>query len=284
MSKKPPEEPEQVEHYERDIVWAAPGGRDIHVDVSRPDGEGPFPMLVWFHGGAWKQGRKENSEGQARYTTNRGYVVVNANYRMRPEVTMKEMIEDAMGAVIWAKDHAESFRGDGERLAVGGHSSGGQLAAMVGVANSEPFFEPTYKSVSGNDYSVGCLVPVSGVFDFKPMIKTHGKKWLPEIFGATPAEASDLYEKSSPAHYLTADLPPQLVVCGGKEHLQIASREWAESVRRAGAKAELYVQAGQRHFWLLKYWTLPTKQTYDRIIRFLDNHLKSDGRGQSRDS
>ena len=82
MSKKPPEKPEHVEHYERDLVWASPGGRDIRVDVSRPEGEGPFPMLVWFHGGAWKQGRKENSEGQARYITNRGYAVVNANSRL----------------------------------------------------------------------------------------------------------------------------------------------------------------------------------------------------------
>ena len=280
MSKKPSEKPEHVEHYEQDLLWASPGGRDIHVDVSRPEGEGPFPMLIWFHGGAWKQGRKENSEGQARYITNRGYAVVNANYRMRPEVTMKEMIEDAMGAVIWAKDHAESFNGDCERLAVGGHSSGGQLAAMVGVASGETFFEPTYKSPSGNDCGVKCLVPVSGVFDFRQMIKTHGKKWLPEIFGATPAEAPDLYDKSSPASYLRADLPWQLVVCGGKEHLQIASREWAESVRQAGAKVELHVQAGQRHSWLLNYWKPSTKQTYDRIIQFLDKHLKSGGGDQ----
>jgi acetyl esterase/lipase len=281
MSTKPPEPPEHVEHYERDIVWASPGGRDIHADVSRPEGEGPFPMLVWFHGGAWKQGRKENSEGQARYISNRGYVVINANFRMRPEVTMKEMIEDAMGAVIWAKDHTGNFKGDCERLAVGGHSSGGQLAATVGVASGEPFFEPTYQSPSGNDCGVKCLVPVSGVFDFRPMIKTHGKKWLPDIFGASPAKAPDLYEKSSPASYLRSDLPPQLVVCGGKENLQIGSREWADNVRRAGSDVELYVQAGQRHSWLLKYWKPATKQTYDRIIQFLDEQLKSDRDDQS---
>jgi acetyl esterase/lipase len=275
MGKKPPEEPEQVEHYERDLVWASPDGADIHADVSRPEGAGPFPTLVWFHGGAWKAGRKENSEGMARYITNRGYVVVNANYRMRPHVTMKEMVEDAMGVVIWARERAENFRGDPGRIAVGGHSSGGHLAAMAAMAHEDTFFEPTYKGSPGADRSVNCLIPVSGVFDFRPMIETHGKKLLPEIFGTPPKKASELYEKCSPASHIRADLPPQLVICGGKEGLRFPSKEWAESLRAVGAPVELHEQPGQKHTWLLNYWKPPTRQTYDRMIEFLDKHLKS---------
>src|SRR3990172_1829914 len=69
--------PEPVAHYDRDVVWAAPGGKKLTLDVSRPEGEGPFPMLVWIHGGSWEFFSNAANEGLARYLTNRGYVVFN---------------------------------------------------------------------------------------------------------------------------------------------------------------------------------------------------------------
>ena len=79
---------------------------------------------------------------------------------------MKSMVEDALGAVIWAKDHAARYKGDPDRIAVSGHSAGGHLAAMVTVAANDPYFTPTYQSDQGNDASVDIGIPVSGIFDF----------------------------------------------------------------------------------------------------------------------
>ena len=170
MNKKKSEPPEPVAEYERGLVWASADGTDIYADVSRPQGEGPFPVLVWFHGGAWKEGRKEHYRGLTCYITNRGYTVVNANFRLSPHVSMREMVEDAMGSIVWVKDNAEQFKGDPDRIATGGHSSGGHLAATAALACGDTYFTPTYQSVSGHGCGVICLIAVSGVFDFVSMI------------------------------------------------------------------------------------------------------------------
>lgn len=273
MSKKKSEPPEPVAEYERDLVWASPGGTDIYADVSRPEGEGPFPILVWFHGGVWKGGRKEHYKGLACYITNRGYTVVNANFRLSTHVSMKEMVEDAMGSILWAKDNAERFKGDPDRIAVAGHSSGGHLAAMAALAYGDAYFTPTYQSASGHSCGVKCLLAVSGVFDLESMTKTH-LKWLTGIFGVSPADDPEVYRKCSPMSYVKADLPPHLVVCGGKEHLQVAAKEWVDKLRGVGAPAELYMQPGARHNWPTNHWKTPAKETYDRIIEFMDRHMK----------
>lgn len=273
MRQKGFEPPEPVAEYERDLVWASPGGDDIYADVSRPQGEGPFPILVWFHGGAWKEGRKEHYKGLACYITNRGYAVVNTNFRLSPHVSMKQMVEDAMGSIIWTKDNAEQFKGDPNRIAAAGHSSGGQLAAMAALGCGDAYFTPTYQSVSGHDSSVKCLLALSGVFDFESIMNTH-RKWLTSIFGVSPDDDPEMYRRCSPMTYVKADLPPQLIVWGGKERLQVASEEWVDKLRDVGARVELYIQSGARHNWPTQHWKTPAKETYDRIIEFMDRYMK----------
>lgn len=267
--------PEKVANYERDVVWASPGGVDLHMDISIPEGEGPFPVLVWFHGGGWEYFSKEANVGLAKYFTNRGYVVFNMNYRMFPEVTMKTIVEDAMGAFLWAKDHAPDYRGDPSRMALSGHSAGAHLATMVVVACGDPYFNPTYKSSKGNDCSVNCLIPVSGVYDFHPLIESEGEKMWTKIFGATEEENPEVYRKCSPINYLRADLPPQLVVYGERDFLRDNNELWAKSLAETGADVVPYMEAGQKHLWPTWHWKKPTIRTYDRMIDFLDKHLKN---------
>jgi acetyl esterase/lipase len=265
--------PEKVANYARDVVWASPGGRDLLLDVSWPEGEGPFPVLVWIHGGAWEFFSKEANEGLACYFTNRGYVVFNVNYRMVPEVPMQIIIEDAMGAVIWAKDHAKDYNGDPTRVAVAGHSAGGHLTAMIAVACPDPYFTPTYQSAKGADCSVDAAIPVSGVYDFV----TRGKErseWTEEIFGLAYEAAPELYEKSSPISYARADLPPQLVVYAEEEWLREANENWIKLMEEAGAPVESYMQPGVDHLWPTWHWREPAQQTFARMVEFLDGQFK----------
>jgi acetyl esterase/lipase len=264
--------PEKVANYDRDVVWASPGGRDIKLDVSWPAGEGPFPVLVWVHGGGWEYFSKEGNEGMARYITNRGYVVVNANYRMAKEVTMKTMVEDAFGIVIWTKDNIEKYNGDPNRVAVSGHSAGGHLESMVTVACGDPYFTPTYKSEKGNDCTVKASIPVSGIYDFTE----RGEEkvdWTTKIFGVSYKEDPELYEKCSPISYVKADLPPQLIVYAEKEGLRPAAEDWVNRMKETGAPVESYMEPGVNHAWPSFHWRKPAQNTYDRMIKFLDENL-----------
>jgi len=265
--------PEPVANYARDVVWAAPGGDKILLDVSWPAGEGPFPVLVWLHGGSWEFFSKEANEGLGCYITNRGYVVVNANYRMVPEVTMKTIVEDAMGAVIWAKDHAAEYHGDPARMAVAGHSAGGHLAAMVADECGNPYFTPTYQSDQGNDCKVRAAIPVSGVYDMNREYQGDNKIYL-RIMGATPQSDPELYRQCSPLRRLRPDLPPQLVVYAEKEELRADNENYIAALKAVGAPVESYMQPGENHLWPTWHWKKSAQQTYDRMIKFLDENLK----------
>jgi acetyl esterase len=268
------QEMEKVAQYDRDVTWLKAGGTELKVDVSRPEGKGPFPVVVWFHGGGWKKYSKESNEGLARYVTNRGYVVMNFNYRMAPDYKMKTIIEDAMGALIWAKDNAAKYYGDPTRIAVAGHSAGGHLAAMVASACGDPFFTPSCQSKQGNDCKVTVSVPVSGVYDFTATGKNGRGERMDDIFGATPDQDPELYKKCSPLTYIRKNLPPQLVVYAEKEPLRKHEEKWIAALQSAGAPVESYMQPNVNHLWVTWHNTKAAQQTYDRIVKFLDETLK----------
>jgi acetyl esterase/lipase len=266
---------EEVAHYQREVVWLNAGGVEVKADVSWPEGDGPFPMLVWIHGGGWSMFSKEGNVGLARYITNRGYVVFNVDYRMAPDVPMKIIIEDALGAVIWAKDRAAQYNGDPSRVAVAGHSAGGHLAAMVTVAAIDPYFTPSYQSKEGNDAAVDIGIPVSGIFDFISRATDEERSEFAEkIFGASYESDPELFEKCSPISYVRADLPPQLVVYAEKEGLRVAAEEWVTILEEKGATVESYMEPGQNHPWPSYHWKEPAQNTFNRMIEFMDQHLK----------
>jgi acetyl esterase/lipase len=272
----------RVEHYEpvanyaRDVTWLKADGAEVKADVSWPEGPGPFPVVVWFHGGGWRFFSKSANEGLARYLTNRGFVVMNMDYRMAPAVKMKTIIEDAQGAVVWAKDHANEYHGDPARLAVGGHSAGAHLAAMAAMACGDPFFTPSYPSAQGNDCQVAAIVPVSAVFDFEGFTEREASvPRIEEIFGATPQQDPDLYRRCSPLAYIRPDLPPQLVVYAGKENLRPRIERYLARLQPSGAPYQVYMQPKVNHIWVIQSDTEPAHQTYDRIIAFLNETLKA---------
>jgi acetyl esterase len=108
-----------------------PGG-DIRIRIYRPNHEGPLPVLVYFFGGGWTLGTIDTSDAICRALTNAaGCVTVSVGYRLAPEHTFPAAVDDCYAATSWIAEHAEEIGIDAGRLAVGGDSAGGNLAASV---------------------------------------------------------------------------------------------------------------------------------------------------------
>lgn len=111
---------------------SAAGVRSV---VYVPDGEGPFPVLVYIHGGGFVIGSPESHAPTCRELAVRaGCLVVSLDYRMGPEHKAPAAVEDSIAATKWVIEHAGELGGDPTRIAVGGDSAGGNLAALVAVA------------------------------------------------------------------------------------------------------------------------------------------------------
>ena len=130
--RAPQGEPEPVAHVE-DRTIPGPGG-EIPVRIYVPKGNGPFGVLVYFHGGGWVVGNIDMTDQPCRMLTNAGRcVTISVDYRLAPEHKFPAGPEDCYAATKWAADNAAALNCDAARIAVGGTSAGATLAAAVAL-------------------------------------------------------------------------------------------------------------------------------------------------------
>ena len=153
-----------------DVAFATVGELPLLVDIYGPlnNSPGPYPLIIWIHGGAWRDGDKWPLTNHVTAARNAGFAVASINYRLTTEagawgdqpVIWPAQIHDAKGAVRFLRANAELFNLDPDRFVAWGTSAGGHLAALLGTAADDPFLEGT---VGGNE---GVSSAVQAVIDY----------------------------------------------------------------------------------------------------------------------
>jgi pectinesterase len=124
-----------------DRLYKAVGERDLHIDIFRPaPTKARDQGIVLVHGGAWRSGTKAHFYDLATRLAGRGYTVFLPEYRLSPEAPYPAGAQDVSDAIAWARAHAGEFGLSGRRIALGGASSGGQMASMIAMAQEEMLF------------------------------------------------------------------------------------------------------------------------------------------------
>lgn len=207
--------------WERHIVFARAGGRNLTMDVVRPvDPPAPGarrPVMVQVHGGGWVLGFKQH-QGQLLMLemARAGWVCANVDYRLSPAATFPDHLVDVKRAIAWIRENAERFEADPGFVAVTGGSAGGHLTALTALTQNDPTYQIGFE---GADTSVQAAVPFYGVYDFTDRLGT----WLPgtaELFIAPwvmktdPEEDPEGWAAASPIDCVNADAPPMMIVHG----------------------------------------------------------------------
>jgi acetyl esterase len=202
-----------------DVAAATPGlyGGVPGITVT-PNGEGPFPVLVWIHGGGWVIGSADESIATARdLAAGAGCIVVSLDYRLAPEHKAPAAADDCITAVGWVLEHAHEFGGDPQRVAVGGDSAGGNLAALVALHYGSrlrqqvlvyPATDLTLSSPSIDENAEGYLLTKASMQWFVGHY-LDGSGTTATDPGISPTYADDTaLAASAPAFVITAEFDP----------------------------------------------------------------------------
>lgn len=205
-----------AQEMKRSIPYVENGHVRHVLDIYTPGNAKNLPVVFWIHGGGWQTGDKANVQEKPAWFTKKGFVFVSINHRLLPEVEMEALVGDVAKAFGWMHKHIAEHGGDPNRVLVGGHSSGAQLATLICT-------DDRYLKAEGVSFAslIGC-VPVDGdTYDIPAMIETaetrlrvHGMP-MPKYghrlkFGNDPAKHRDF---SAVTHIQKGKgIPPFLVV------------------------------------------------------------------------
>ncbi|HZC45443.1 MAG TPA: alpha/beta hydrolase, partial [Candidatus Acidoferrum sp.] len=237
----------------------------LTADVAVPKGNGPFPVVVYLHGGGWVAGSSKTHRKLGMQFAEAGYLTINVDYRLAPEHAFPSGLDDCVHAVKWTGDNAKRWHGDASRLAVGGDSAGGNLTAA------------TVTSLAAEKYAGAkpkAALLIYGVFDFPAMLKRDGNSaFVQEMVKAYagagyPANLED--PRLSPLRAVKAGaMPPSFIICGTADTLLPETHAIADALKRADIPHEVAILEDMPHGFLQMDSLSGCKQGLDKMFDFL---------------
>lgn len=216
-----------------DIVFAQPlHYRPLRLDVYRPEGDGPHPLLIHVHGGAWVKGTKRLGGPVADYPAvlaqlaAKGFVVASIEYRLDGEAPFPAAIHDVKAAIRFLRRHADEYGLDPARVGIFGESAGGQLSALAATSCGVAAFDPPWDNApDAPSDCVQAAAPWYGVYDFATIPVPAGNTGPGPYLGCPerlcPVETLNF---ASPRTYLDASDPPLLLIHGTADKLVAVSQ------------------------------------------------------------
>jgi len=210
-------------------------------------GSGPFPIVVYYHGGGWVIADKNVYDGGARgIAKNANAVVVSVDYRQGPENKFPAAHDDAYATYEWAMKNAASIKGDPNRMAVAGESAGGNLAVATAMAARDKgqrmpkAIIAVYPVASGDTISPSYVENANA----KPLNRAM-VTWFVKHYFTTPEEAKD--PRISLVAANLAGLPPTTIINAQIDPLRSDGEELADKLRAAGVTVQQKTYEGVNH-------------------------------------
>jgi len=239
---------------QRDLVYKEEAGQTLRLDLYRAmDGaEKPLPVVVFFHGGGFRRGRKEDFARISFFRETFDDLIAkgklaaaSVNYRLTDESTLLPLIiDDCKDAVRWLRKNADELGLDPDRIGLMGHSTGGYLSLMAGLSD-------TPAEVS---FIIGLSAPTDFLRHWKEVaedevkLKKRERRLLNNLFGGIAANVPDNYSAVSPVNFLKQTSPPILLLAGTRDEKFFPHSGWMrDSAEQAGACLRLIEVENAKH-------------------------------------
>ncbi len=268
--------------WENNVVYGKGGNDELQLDIAKPgEGSGPFPAVVFIHGGGWSGGNRAGFRGFAEQAAKRGYVGLTISYRLTqidPEtkvgkVPFPAQIEDCKCAIRWLRANAAKYNVDAKHIGVGGGSAGGHLSLLVGLTDSSHKLEGSGGHADQSS-RVQAVVNIFGPTDIKACWDTSAgaRQFIQGLCGKLD-DPKNTFKAASPVTYISSDDPPILTLHGSADTLVPPSQATLldEQLKTAKVKHELVILEGEGHGFKGEKQT----QAMNAMWKFLDENLKT---------
>jgi acetyl esterase/lipase len=203
-------------------------GSDVQqkLDIYRPKEKGFWPVLIFVHGGSWKDGSRTDYEFVGRAFAAQGYVTLVIDYRFIPQHAFPDFVSDVGLAIAWANKHAKEYDGNGTQIYAVGHSAGAYNAALA-ILNKDYL-----RDAGAGPSSIKAFAGLAGPYDFLPLDSP--------LTIAAFGQVRDL-PSTQPVNFARPDAPPFLLLHGKKDTTVFPrnSRSLAKHIIDFGGRAEL---------------------------------------------
>lgn len=258
----------------KDLEYGRAAGESLKLDASVPDGSGPFPIAILVHGGGWRRGDKggsttpgDNADISPWFAplTAANYTWFSINYRLAPAHPWPACYDDVLTAIRWVKAHAREFKGDPSRIALFGHSAGGQLVCLAAVQGDA---STRVQAVVGFASVTDIEMNVAG----RPEM-TESLRNLFQLPAAMSPASLAVLRAASPVTHVKAGLPPFLLFHGDADPgvLHKQSENFQARVRATGGVCDLVTIKGGPHSLIA--WDGIDPSYKEKMIAWLRTHL-----------
>ncbi|MEP3901274.1 alpha/beta hydrolase [Rhodopirellula bahusiensis] len=265
----------------RDLVFAEIEGeedRQIQLDLFVPAMSQPPPLVVWIHGGGWRNGSRRNPK--LMEVTEKGYALASLSYRFSKEAIFPAQVHDCKAAIRWLRANAEQYGYNADWIAVAGSSAGGHLALLLGTSGDIAELEGEIGGNLDQSSRVQAVIDYYGPSDFVLRGKTQPERAYTDqsgsyaLLGGKDGKVPESMERlASPAAYVSSDDPPLLIFHGtaDKTVLLDQSERMVELYEPLGLDVELIQHEGAGHGGKQFF----SGDSLQRAIEFLNAHRPS---------
>lgn len=243
--------------------------RHLSLDVY-PSGSSNSPVMVYVHGGSWRYGTKSNVDSKPEAFKQHGFVFVSVNYRLIPEVSMKEQVNDVATAIAWVKNNISEYGGDPRRIFIMGHSAGAHLVSLV--ATDSRYLESNGMQL--NDIR-GVISLDTQAYDIVKLMAETTER-LESTYTSAFTENPKLWEFFSPSTYVAAgkSIPPFFLVYSGQtpDRGELAAA-FANLLEEAGIHQEVHPALDKTHGEVNEFFGLSSDPVSEAAFQWLENLL-----------
>ncbi len=264
----------------KNIQFRRVAGHTVKLDVYRDKTDRrDRPVLMYIHGGGWIMGdKREQGIPLLHHMVRAGWLCFSVNYRLSPGVALPDQLADVKAGLVWVRDHAAEYGGDPSFVAVSGGSAGGNLAALVGLTENDPRYQPGFEDA---DTSVQITAPVYGIYDVTNRMGAQTPRFVPMLMEPLVIKAflddePEKFAEMSPIDRIHSGAPPFVISQGDRDSLApvVEARAFVERLVAVSQNRVIYMEfPGAQHIFDLGY-SYQSAQMIEGVLSILDDEYE----------